>query len=427
MKLSSIQRDHIINAGIQIDSVGIPNDNLHSNYWVTLPNGREYPFKYLTRIAYEASGGKEIDFQSNDSYRGYVERELKFPINFYKEGINFFTPYEVEHFEEVGGEKYRKDNSENVRQSQLLRPLVYKMNKWAELTTIEDFTVKADRHWHWSGTFKTYLWIRLFLPESSRKVFFIVGVSSDDGGLYISHDCLRSNYTNSGVLPQESQNVFDEYLAKTDYNAMLISKTELRNFNWDSLVEHTTRFFYKYAALYDELENLVNPLIIMPKGKIRFALVPPPDKTRTYLNKKRTFAGHVTDWAQKQTVSKALGDAGENLVMEIEKEKLRISRLFQKADEVCKVKDGCGYDISSFDIYGNEIHIEVKTTTGKIDEPFYFSINEREYCEQFPKNYVLYRLHEFKFNPDRTSYFTLSGEDFLKKAKFEATNFEVSF
>jgi hypothetical protein len=63
---------------------------------------------------------------------------------------------------------------------------------------------------------------------------------------------------------------------------------------------------------------------------------------------------------------------------------------------------------------------------GKGDEPFHFSINEKEYLAEHPDNYFLYRLHEFKFNPDRTKYFILSGKEFLSKSEFNATNFEVS-
>lgn len=428
MKLTPIKREHIIEAGAYIDHNGIPDNYLSNNYWVELPNGKEYPFKYLTRIAYQMTEGNEgvwLDFQSNESYRGYVENELQFPIHYYKEGINSFTKEDIEHFEEIGGEKYRKANEEDVRAAQLLKPLVYKVNKWAENSLIENFVPRLDHHWQWSGTFKPYLWIRLYRLESSKKVFFVLGATSD-GGLYYKIDCLRSNYTKSGVLSQETQKLFDEYLGRTNYNEIFISKVSLQNLTWDKLVEQTTRFFYKYASLYDELENLINPTPTVENEANRFEQVPPPAKTKSYLNKKRTFQGHVTDWSQKQTTTKLLGDAGEELVIEFEKAKLRDATLFEKADLVTKVKDGCGYDVLSFDTNGNEIHIEVKTITGSEDEPFYFSINEKEYLEQHPENYYLYRLHQFRFNPNRTKYFILSASDFLQKAEFNATNFEVS-
>lgn len=428
MKLSPIKREHIIEAGEYIDHNGIPDNYLSNNYWIKLPTRKEYPFKYLTRIAYQMTEGNEgvwLDFQSNESYRSYVEKELKLTIQHYKEGINFFTVEDLEHFEEIGGEKYRKANEENVRAAQLLKPLAYKVNKWAENSLIENFVPRLDYHWQWSGTFKPYLWIRLYRLNSSKKVFFVLGATSD-GGLYYKIDCLHSNDTKSGVLPIEKQNLFNDYLKGSDYKEILISKSELQNLNWDKLVEQTTRFFYKYSSLYDELENLISPVETVEQEPDRFIQVTPPTKTKTYLNKKRTFNGHITDWSQKKANTKKLGDAGENLVIEFEKKKLCEAKLFDSADLVTKVKDGCGYDILSFDTKGNEIHIEVKTTTGKEDEPFYFSINEKEFLELHPEKYLLYRLHEFKFNPNRTKYFILSANEFLKKAEFNATNFEVS-
>ena len=392
MKLSSINREHIIKAGEYIDNHGIPDDSISNDYWVSLPNGIEYPFKHLTRIAYQMTDGNDgviLDFQSNKSYRGYVENELKFSIQYYKEGINFFSKEDIKHFEKIGGKKYRKEKEEDVKAALLLKPLVYKVNKWATNLKVENFVSRLDRHWQWSGTFKPYLWIRLYRLESSKKVFFVVGATSD-GGLYYKIDCLRSNYTKSGVLPQETQNLFDEYLAKTDYSEIFISKESLQHLTWDKLIDQTTRFLYKYASLYDELENLINPTTTIENKVNRFEQVSPPEKTKSYLNKKRTFHGHVTDWSQKQTTTKLLGDAGEELVIEFEKEKLKSAKLFEKAELVTKVKDGCGYDVLSFDANGNEIHIEVKTTTGNEDEPFYFSINEKEFLEQHPENYFLY-------------------------------------
>lgn len=428
MKLSPIKRGHIIKAGEFIDYNGIPDNYLSNNYWVELPNGKEYPFKYLTRIAYQMIAGNEgvwLNFQSNESYRGYVEKELRFPIHYYKEGMNFFTKKDIEHFEKIGGEKYRKANDEDVRSAQLLKPLVHKVNKWAENSLIENFVPRLDHHWQWSGTFKPYLWVRFYRLASSKKVFFIVGVSNE-GSLYVSLDCLRSNYSKEGILPIEKQKQFDAYKKQAGYRDLLIPKKDLTYLDWNKLVEKTTRFFYKYASLYDELENLINPDSKDENKVNRFEQVKPPAKTKTYVNRKRTFQGHVTDWSQKQTTTKLLGDAGEELLIEFEKAKLKEAKLFDKADLVTKVKDGCGYDVLSFDTNGNEIHIEVKTTTGNEDEPFYFSINEKEYLEQHSENYFLYRLHQFRLNPNRAKYFILSATDFLRKAEFNATNFEVS-
>ena len=428
MKLSPIKREHIIEAGEYINHHGIQDNYLTNNYWVILPNGNEYPFKYLTRIAFqmtEGNNGTWLDFESNIGYRKYIQ-DLGFQIKYYREGISFFTKEEIEHFENIGGQKYRKVDDENVRLAQLLKPLVYKSNKWAELSLIENFVFKSDYHWQWSGTFKSYLWIRIYREGKSQKVFFILGVSSD-GGLFYKIDCLRSNYTKSGVLTADLQTKFDDYLKRSDYHECFINKDELQKLDWEGLAQITSRFLYQYSSLYDELENIITPISDIETEELnRFIPTQAPTKTKTYLKKQRSYQGVIIDWKQKQSTSKVTGDAGENLVIEFEKEKLLNLGLHEKAGLVHKVKDGCGYDVLSFNEYGNEIRIEVKTTTGKEDEPFYFSINEKEYLADFPDNYFLYRLYEFRFNPNRTKYFVLSSEDFIRKAEFNATNFEVS-
>ena len=110
----------------------------------------------------------------------------------------------------------------------------------------------------------------------------------------------------------------------------------------------------------------------------------------------------------------------------MEKQKLFNEGLIDKSKEVHKVDDGLGYDIFSYDIRGNKIHIEVKTTIGNIDVPFYMSITEKDYLEKHPENYYLYRLHEFRFIPSKCKVFILSAKELIRKAKFKPTNFEIS-
>jgi len=428
MKLNPIEREHILNAGEHIDLNGIPDNYLSNNYWVKLPNGREYPFKYLTRIAFQMTEGHDgewLDFQSNESYRGYIENELKFPINYYKEGVNFITIEDIENLESVKGEKYRKSDVENLRAGRLLKPLVFKVNKWAEYSLIEDFEFRKDNRWQWSGSFKPYLWIRIYRPSSSKKVFFTLG-ASNEGCLFCELDCLRSNYAKTGVLSIDQQNLFDFYRNKSDYSALIIPKEEVRSLNWNKLIAKTTSYFNKYLVLYDELENIISSKHIEKKEENNIVLEVSPALTKSYVYKKRTYKGKIIDWSKKQTTSKFLGDSGEDFVVDFEKDKLMKAGLMNKVELVCREKDGSGYDIKSFDLHGNEIHIEVKTTTGKKDEPFYFSINERDFLEEHPENYFLYRLYEFKFNPNRTKYYILNANDLIEKWEFKPTNFEVS-
>jgi hypothetical protein len=51
MKLEMLSAEHIVKAAIQIDQQGIPKDYVWSQYYV-LVEGKEYPFKHITRMAY---------------------------------------------------------------------------------------------------------------------------------------------------------------------------------------------------------------------------------------------------------------------------------------------------------------------------------------------------------------------------------------
>lgn len=57
--------------------------------------------------------------------------------------------------------------------------------------------------------------------------------------------------------------------------------------------------------------------------------------------------------------------------------------------------DGLGYDILSYDKYGNEKYIEVKTTSGPENGQIFITANELAQSEKFPEQYYLYRVYEF--------------------------------
>ncbi|MFO1175548.1 MAG: DUF3883 domain-containing protein [Paracoccaceae bacterium] len=97
------------------------------------------------------------------------------------------------------------------------------------------------------------------------------------------------------------------------------------------------------------------------------------------------------------------GLIGEELVYYSE-----IARLNQagRSDLAKKVKwvsqeegDGAGYDIRSFEADGTERFFEVKTTVGHKRTPFYLSSNERDFAEEAPNNFRIFRLYEVGRSP----------------------------
>lgn len=431
MKLSPITRENVIEAGLFIDREGIPIGFIDNNYWVQLPNGKEYPFKYLTRIAYQLTPGNQekwLKFESNKGYRKYMKDTLDFPVIYYPEGLNFITIHEIEHFEKIGGRRYRKDNPDDVKAGELLRPTVKKMNLWAKLSQVEDFVYKLDSHWQWSGTIKKYLWIKLFREHDSKKVYFTLEMWND-GNLYIGLNCQFSNHTEGTTvaLSDKKVNQFYEYLESSAYQIKTIKKEQITQYNWNRLIEETQNYIYEYAALYDELEKLISDEKAAKKYKAsKFSLIETdaPDKTKSYLTAKKTFKGRNTDWSKKQTTSNSLGRQGEELVIVNEKQKLKDWGLEDKIELVQKQLDGKGYDILSFDKEGREIHIEVKTTSNNKDEPFYMSANEVAYFKENPKNYFIYRLFNYHF-PTRSAKFYMLTAKQLEKSTFNPINYEV--
>ena len=63
---------------------------------------------------------------------------------------------------------------------------------------------------------------------------------------------------------------------------------------------------------------------------------------------------------------------------------------------------------------GQTIYIEVKTTKGALDTPYYLSINEKEFLEE-NENAYLYRVYEFDENSRSGLIKIISSKKFFKE------------
>jgi hypothetical protein len=109
------------------------------------------------------------------------------------------------------------------------------------------------------------------------------------------------------------------------------------------------------------------------------------------------------DPSERDFRNRALGKAGEALIIDFERRRLAE---VERRDLVGKVRwvsqedgDGAGYDILSFDHSGRERLIEVKTTCGTRTTPFFLTSNERSFAEERPEAFRLYRVYEFDQAP----------------------------
>ena len=133
-----------------------------------------------------------------------------------------------------------------------------------------------------------------------------------------------------------------------------------------------------------------------------------------------------------------IGEAGESLVYKHELDTIKKAKNAGLIDQSVFVKwvsredDSAGYDILSYDIDKKvEKYIEVKTTTGSKNTPFYISENELEFSKNNADKYCVYRVYGLKDEISLTHYYIINGnleeqenfellkKDYLVKLKAE--------
>jgi hypothetical protein len=109
------------------------------------------------------------------------------------------------------------------------------------------------------------------------------------------------------------------------------------------------------------------------------------------------------DPVERDFRNRALGRAGEELVLNTERRRLTDAGAGRLADEVRWVADldgdGAGYDILSFEPDGRRRLIEVKTTTGVATTPFFLTRNEEAFARERPDEFRLARVYDFAAAP----------------------------
>jgi hypothetical protein len=129
--------------------------------------------------------------------------------------------------------------------------------------------------------------------------------------------------------------------------------------------------------------------------------VDPPEISETSGNLDKGLRRLVRkfDPAARDQNNRALGKAGEEFVVRVERARLAAADLSALAHRVRWVAeedgDGAGYDVLSFDLNGKEQLLEVKTTNGSARTPFFLSRNECSLAAERPGEWRIYRVHLF--------------------------------
>jgi len=106
------------------------------------------------------------------------------------------------------------------------------------------------------------------------------------------------------------------------------------------------------------------------------------------------------DPAERDEFNRSLGRAGEQMVIEFERKRLRQAGRDDLAGDIRWVSDldgdHLGYDIQSFDLDGRQSLLEVKTTNGHARTRFWLSRNQCEVAASNPETYRVRRVFHFR-------------------------------
>jgi hypothetical protein len=164
-------------------------------------------------------------------------------------------------------------------------------------------------------------------------------------------------------------------------------------------------------AIFDAIDRYLsaNPAAVLPEiagqsGVDEAGVLfeePPPELNLTNVRRPERLERLVRkfDPSERDFRNRALGKAGEALVVDFERARLAA---IDRTDLARKVRwvseedgDGAGYDIHSFDRAGKDRLIEVKTTRGGRTTPFFITRNERSLADERPDAFRLFRVYEF--------------------------------
>lgn len=189
-------------------------------------------------------------------------------------------------------------------------------------------------------------------------------------------------------------------------------------FQWKILDFHPTEIDLRRIGLV--LEHIQNrdPLFIDKANTSSMTLVEVPlsgDRRNAGIGvSTREYQLRVIDYEERDRRIRKLGRLGEDLVLSYEIGLLRKvgkEHLAEKVEHIAlTVGDSAGYDIRSFDPNDEaEVHIEVKTTTGPFNTPFYMSAYELEYSRRCACRYKLYRVFSYGSQLPDVQFFILHG------------------
>jgi len=225
---------------------------------------------------------------------------------------------------------------------------------------------------------------------------------------------LTSNSKDTNALGYQVSHVWGyKYLIEdlpTDKQLMLDLSTTIEVFNKLKSKINKTAAVNSISKILSTPDNKPIPVEVDAR---KFTLVNEP--VPKGIKKKATvsqFRGRIIDHIKDNEEKTLRGKLAEEIILNNEVEKLadynringsNLEPIWRSVTE----GDGLGYDILSYDQNGEEIYIEVKSTTGSKNEPFYLTANELERIRQDDSKYFIYRVYELNVEQMTASYYIL--------------------
>ncbi len=173
-----------------------------------------------------------------------------------------------------------------------------------------------------------------------------------------------------------------------------------RNFQ-NALIEAVERFIARDWSAVFQLPPVGNQ--VADFNPVYVGAAPAKGEILVSNNERLERLARKFDPAARDERNRALGLKGEEHVLKSEIVRLNGIGRTDLADKVKWVSqeegDGAGYDIRSYSNEGKERFLEVKTTVGHQRTPFYLSRNERDFAEERPLEFRIFRLYEFGKEP----------------------------
>ena len=158
-----------------------------------------------------------------------------------------------------------------------------------------------------------------------------------------------------------------------------------------------------------------------------------PNEVTTIKEKTNRFTARKVDWEKVRDRNNEIGDQGEEFILEFEIDRLvetlslERTKAMQNVQHLSRLQgDGLGFDISSINDDGSPRYIEVKTTSGDFNQPFFMSENERRFFEEYGEAAFIYRVYNFNKETRHGDVRIITSSELFSDFTFDATTWKVT-